>query len=66
MLIENQKLVFDKIRIGYNPLKKQKLLKNVYVKSQNQNRNITCYRCNKIGHKFIEYKSLNTNKQKIK
>ena len=65
-------LIFDKIGIGYNPLRKQNFLKNVFTKSQNHGRNIICYRCYKIGHKFIECKiinaskSFNINKSKIK
>ena len=65
-------MVFDKACIEYNLLRKQNFLKNIFTKSQNHGRNITCYRCNKIGHKFIEYKIINaskifnSNKPKIK
>ena len=55
-------MIFDKIGIGYNPLRKQKLLKIILTKSQNHDMNITCYRCNKIRHKFIECKTINVRK----
>ena len=66
MLINNHKMIFDKAGIGYNLLKKQKFLKNVYAKSQNHDRTIACYKCNIIGHKFVECKIFNSNKSKIK
>ena len=65
-IIENQKMVLDKIDIGYDTSRKQKSLKNVYAKSQNYGKNITCYKCNKIEHKFIECKTFNSSKIKVK
>ena len=55
-------MIFDKAGIGYNLLRKQKFLKNVFTKSQNHDRNITCCRRNKIGHKYIECKIINASK----
>ena len=52
MILENQKVVYDKAGLGYNPLKKQKYLKNIYVNSSsNKFSNITCFKCGRVGHK---------------
>ena len=66
MLINNQKMIFDKAGIGYNPLSKPKFLKNVYDKSQNHDKIITYYKYNKIRYKFIECQIFNLDKSKAK
>ena len=69
MILENQKVVYDKAGLGYNPLKKQKFLKNIYVNSSNNKfSNITCFKYGKIGHKSytcLSNKFLNSNAKKI-
>ena len=69
MILENQKAVYDKAGLGYNPLKKQKYLKNIYVNSlSNKSSNITCFKCGRVGHKSYTCffnKSVNSNVKKI-
>ena len=56
MILDNQKAINDKAGLGYNPLKKQKFLKNIFVNSSsNKFSNITCFKCGRIGHKFYSY-----------
>ena len=69
MILENQKAMYDKAGLGYNPLKKQKYLKNIYVNSSsNKFSNITCFKCGRVEHKSYTYfsnKSVNSNVKKI-
>ena len=69
MILDNQKAVYDKAGLGYNPLKKQKYLKNIYVNSSNNKfSNSTCFKCGRIGHKSytcFSNKSVNSNVKKI-
>ena len=67
MILDNQKAVYDKAGLGYNLLKKQKFLKNIYVNySSNKSTNITCFKCGRIGHKsYTCLKSANTTIKKI-
>ena len=69
MILKNQKVIYDKASLGYNPLKKQKFLKNIYVNSSNNKfSNITCFKYGKIGHKSytcLSNKFLNFNTKKI-
>ena len=57
MILDNQKAVFDKAGLGYNTYRKQKSLKNIFVKANQSN--ITCFKCNEKGHKAFECKTLN-------
>ena len=46
MILDNQKAVCDKVGLGYNALKKQKFLKNIFMNSSsNKFLNITCFKC---------------------
>ena len=69
MILDNQKAVYDKAGLGYNPLKKQKYLKNIYVNSlSNKSPNITCFKCGRVGHKSytcFSNKSTNSTIKKI-
>ena len=69
MILDNQKAVYDKDGLDYNPLKKQKFLKNIFVNSSsNKFSNITCFKYDKVGHKSYIYfsrKSENSNVRKI-
>ena len=52
MIIDSQKVVCDKIGLGYNTLRKQKFLKNIFINASTRKlSNITCFICGKIGHK---------------
>ena len=52
MIIDSQKAIYDKVGLGYNTLKKQKFLKNIFVNiSIRKLSNITCFKCGKVGHK---------------
>ena len=51
LLLGSQKCVYDRAGIGYNPLAKQKLYKNMFVKTTpQQTHKITCAFCNANGH----------------
>ena len=69
MILDNQKAIYDKAGLGYNLLKKQKLLKNIFVNSScNKFSNIIYFKCDKVGHKSYAYfsdKSKNSNVKKI-
>ena len=69
MILDNQKAVYNKARLGYNPLKKQKFLKNIYVNSlSNKSSNISCFKYGRVGHKSytcFSNKSANSNIKKI-
>ena len=69
MILDNQKAIYDKIDLGYNPLEKQKLLKNIFTNSScNKFLNITYFKCGKVGHKSytcFSNKSENSNVKKI-
>ena len=69
MILDSQKAVYDKISLGYNPLKKQKFLKNIYANSSsNKFLNTTCFKCGKVGYKSytcFPNKSENSNVKKI-
>ena len=52
MIIDCQKAVYDKARLGNNTLRKQKFLKNIFVNAFTRKlSNITCSRCGKVGRK---------------
>ena len=69
MILDNQKVIYDKADLGYNPLKKQKFQKNIFINSScNKFLNITYFKCGKVGHKSYSYffnKSENSNVKKI-
>ena len=69
MILDNQKIVYDKTNLEYNPSKKQKFLKNIFVNSSyNKFLNKTCFKCGRIRHKSYSYfsnKSENFNIKKI-
>ena len=69
MILDNQNAIYDKAGLGYNPLKKQKFLKNIFVNSSyNKFSYITYFKYGRIGHKFYSYfsnKSKNFNVKKI-
>ena len=69
MILDNRKVIYDKAGFGYNPLKKQKFLTNIFVNSSsNKFSNITCFKYGKVGHKSYTYffsKSENSNMKKI-
>ena len=69
MILDNQKIIYDKAGLGYNSLKEQKFLKNIFVNSSyNKFSNITCFKCGKVGHKSYSCffnKSENFNVKKI-
>ena len=69
MILDNQKAIYDKVDLRYNPLNKQKFLKNIFVNSSyNKFSNITCFKCGRIGYKSYSYfsnKSENFNVKKI-
>ena len=52
MIIDSQKAVYDKVGLGYNTLRKQKFLKNIFINASTRKLpNITCFRYDKVGHK---------------
>ena len=69
MILDSQKIIYDKVGLGYNPLKKQKFLKNIYANSSsNKFLNITFFKYGKVGHKSytcFSNKSKNSNVKKI-
>ncbi len=70
MILDSQKAVYNKAGLGYRTNTKQKFLKNIFVKAKNEN--VTCYCCNKIGHRAYECnfrkssQNKSSNNQKIK
>ena len=54
MLLEKQKMIFDKGGLGFNTLTKQKYLKYVFIKSSFEKHTITHFKYNKIDHKAID------------
>ena len=50
MIINSQKAIYDKVGLGYNTLRKQKFLKNIFANASKLP-NITCFKCGKVGHK---------------
>ena len=54
-ILITQKAIFDKAGIGYNFLRKQKFFKNIFSKTSFDNHFITCFKCNKVGHKISKY-----------
>ena len=53
IILNSQRVVFSKARLGYNPNQKQKLVKNFFRKVE-ESKSFTCYYCNKSGHKSYE------------
>lgn len=54
MLLENIKVVYDKNRLDLNFLKKEKILKNMFVTSFSKMHSITYFKCNKVEHKVFD------------
>ena len=48
-MLNNQKVVFDKVGLGFRSYSKQKTINNLYKKSSNENMTYFC--CKKFGHK---------------
>ena len=53
MILNSQRAVFNRARLGYNPNNKQKCVNNFFKKST-KIKISTCYCCGKIGHKSYE------------
>ena len=52
LILNNQKDVYDKARIGYKPNNKQKFFKSFFISiSSYATLQITCFCCGRIGHK---------------
>ena len=62
-ILNNQKAVFDRARIAYNSLRKQKLVKNIFIKAYSENHSIVCFKCNKVGQKILEYNNKKIGQQ---
>ena len=61
MLLEKQKIIFDKAGLGFNTLSKQRFLKNIFVRPFEKH-TIRCFKYNKLDHKAIDW---NLNKFKM-
>ena len=59
MLLNSQHAVFNKAGLGFKPHNQQKLYKNFFIPASS---NITCYACDKLGHKsyICNKRKLNT------
>ena len=52
MLLNNQRAVFNRAGIGYNPTNKQKVVGNLFVNpTMNRQKSTICHCCGKNGHK---------------
>ena len=51
--MKNQKVVYDRGGLGYNSLRKQKLLKNMFIGPMSKKYSVTYFKCNNIWHKFL-------------
>ena len=58
LILKNQKMVFDKARLGYRSYDKQKPISNLYKKTSKEN--MTYFYFEKIGHKSYICKAKNT------
>ena len=67
MLLNNQRAVFNRAGIGYNPTNKQKVVGNLFVKSTiDKQKSIICHCCGKNGHKsYLCNKRLQTSSNKV-
>ena len=52
--MNDQRVVFNKAGLGFNPLGKQQVLKNIFVKASSENFLITYFKCNELGHKVYD------------
>ena len=51
LILGQQRCMFDKAGLGYNPQKQQKMYKKIFISFQNSSSpNLTCTYCNKKGH----------------
>ena len=53
-MVNNSKVVFNKIKIDFNPLRKQQHSKKLIAKASSKNHCIKCFKCNQFGHKILE------------
>ena len=52
MLLKDQWAVFNRAKLGYKPLNKQRTVENLFIKFiPKKQKSIACYCCGKIGHK---------------
>ena len=58
LMLDNQKVVFDKARLGYNPNKNQKYLKNMVSKWIIFVPKIVYYKLDKVSKKYGECNSM--------
>ena len=54
-MLDNQKVIFNKAGIKFNPLRKQKYINNIFTRALLKNYSIIYFKCNKVGHKIFEY-----------
>ena len=55
LILNNQKAIFNKAGIGFNPLRRKKFVKNMFTKATHENHSIVYFKCNKVGHKILKY-----------
>ena len=68
MILSNQRTIFNKAGLGFNLHKRQKLLKNFFVKSlSNTSSNVSYHYYGRLGHKayLCNFRKLNDNKIKM-
>ena len=58
LILDNQKIVFDKAGLGYNPNKNQKYLKNMFSKWIIFTPKIAYYKLDKVNKIYVEYNSM--------
>ena len=51
MSLNDQRVIFNKALLKFNSLRKQKLLKNIFVKTYSENTSITYFKYNGSHHK---------------
>ena len=65
--MDNQKAIFDKVELGYNPNKNQKYLKNMVSKRIIFVSKIICYKLDKVKRKNTECNTIHISQNdKIK
>ena len=66
LMLNNQKGVFDKAGLGFNPGNKLKFLKNFFTPASNSTSHASCFKCGKLGHKAFSCKFRMSNAKPLK
>ena len=65
-MLNNQKGVFDKAGLGFNPNSKQKFLKILFTPASTSLSHASCFKCGRIGHKAYTCKSRMLNAKSLR